>query len=158
MDQSYLSSNIQWISPLNKEQKLTQKDVCKIMQAAKVLLMSTKFEEAFGLVVAEAMACGTPVVTYAKGSIPEIMKDGETGYVVNYSKQDGSGKWNIEETGPNGLAQGVEKIYTMTDSAYNRMQKLARERIEKYFTLDTMVTNYEQLYKKLILNKNSNRT
>lgn len=149
----HLSSDIQWLSPLDKEQTLSQKQICKIMQAAKILLISTKFEEAFGLVAAEAMACGTPVVTYAKGSIPEIVNDGETGYVVNYSRQVRNGKWSIKEVGLNGLAQGVEKIYKMSEHAYSRMQQLARERIEKDFTLDTMVANYEQLYKNLILNK-----
>jgi glycosyltransferase involved in cell wall biosynthesis len=50
---------------------------------AKALLYPIEWEEPFGLVVAEAMACGTPVIAYRRGSMEELIKDGVSGYVVN---------------------------------------------------------------------------
>jgi glycosyltransferase involved in cell wall biosynthesis len=50
---------------------------------ARVLLVPSTFEEPFGMVVIEALACGTPVIGLGSGAIPEVIKDGLTGYVVS---------------------------------------------------------------------------
>jgi glycosyltransferase involved in cell wall biosynthesis len=71
-----LSDNIQWIGEVN-EQKRNE-----LMSKAQCVLHPTNWHEPFGLTLIEAMACGAPVVAYNKGSIPEIIKDGYTGYVV----------------------------------------------------------------------------
>lgn len=55
----------------------------RLYRQARCLLMPLCWEEPFGLVMAEAMACGTPVVAFARGAAPEIIVDGETGYLVN---------------------------------------------------------------------------
>ena len=49
---------------------------------AKALLFPIDWPEPFGLVMIEAMACGTPVVAWRRGSVPEIVDHGETGFVV----------------------------------------------------------------------------
>jgi glycosyltransferase involved in cell wall biosynthesis len=51
-------------------------------QTAKALLFPIHWEEPFGLVMIEAMACGTPVIAYNHGSVPEIVVDGKTGFIV----------------------------------------------------------------------------
>jgi glycosyltransferase involved in cell wall biosynthesis len=51
--------------------------------AAKVVLFPVRWEEPFGLVMIEAMACGTPVIAFRRGSVPEVIQDGKTGFVVN---------------------------------------------------------------------------
>jgi len=54
-----------------------------LLGKAKALLHPISFEEPFGLSVLEAMMCGTPVVAFAKGSMPELIKEGVSGYLVN---------------------------------------------------------------------------
>ena len=49
---------------------------------ARALLMPIRWPEPFGLVMTEAMACGTPVIAFPEGSAPELVLDGETGFVV----------------------------------------------------------------------------
>jgi glycosyltransferase involved in cell wall biosynthesis len=53
------------------------------LSGAKALLMPIDWPEPFGLVMIEAMACGTPVIAYNHGSVPEIIEDGVTGFIVN---------------------------------------------------------------------------
>lgn len=55
----------------------------KLYSKAKALLVPINWEEPFGLVMIESMASGTPVIAFNKGSVPEVIKDKETGFVVN---------------------------------------------------------------------------
>jgi glycosyltransferase involved in cell wall biosynthesis len=54
-----------------------------VLGRARALLHPINFEEPFGLSVAEAMACGTPVIAFRRGSMPEVIEDGVTGYLVD---------------------------------------------------------------------------
>jgi glycosyltransferase involved in cell wall biosynthesis len=116
----------------------------------KLLLFPVQWEEPFGLVLIEAMASGTPVVTYAKGSIPEVVKDGETGFIVNSSDDDIRGDWIIKKTGIEGLCEAVERIYAMPKADYEKMRLASRKHVEKNFTAEKMVEGYEQVYKKIL--------
>jgi glycosyltransferase involved in cell wall biosynthesis len=51
------------------------------LAAAAALLMPIEWDEPFGIVMAEALACGTPVIGFGRGSVPEVVRDGETGFV-----------------------------------------------------------------------------
>jgi len=54
-----------------------------IYKNAAALLFPVKWEEPFGLTMIEAMACGTPVIAFNRGSVREIVQDGRTGFMVD---------------------------------------------------------------------------
>ena len=116
----YLSEKIKYVG------ELTQKELHSLYGKAKALLYPASWQEPFGLVIIESMACGTPVIAFKKGSLPEIVSK-ETGFVVN----------NIEE------------MMTAVKSVDKIKRKDCRERVEKYFTFQKMVDNYERIYYKL---------
>ncbi|MBI2029191.1 glycosyltransferase family 4 protein [Candidatus Gottesmanbacteria bacterium] len=122
-----------------------------LYQKAKVFLFPVMWEEPFGYVLIEAMACGTPVVAYAKGATPEVIEDGVTGFLVNPSDNDKRGNWIVKQSGITGLVKAINIIKQMSQTNYINMRKKCRERVEKYFTIDRMVDQYLELYNKLIL-------
>jgi len=93
--------------------------------------------ETFGLVVAEAMACCTPVVAFNNSALPEIILHKETGYLAENR--------NIDD-----FINGVEFFINSDDICFNA-GKNARRRIEQEFTLDAMVNNYIELYKEILV-------
>ncbi len=113
---------IKFVGELNDKQKneIYGKAVC--------FLNPISWEEPFGLVMIEAMACGTPVIAFARGAAKEIVKDGETGYLVN----------DIDQ-----MVEAIKKIGSID-------RKKCRERIEKNFTTDIMVKNYEEVYRQIL--------
>ena len=89
---------------------------------------SINFNEPFGLSVVEANACGTPVVAFNKGSMPEIIKDGENGFLVD------------------DVSSAVKAIGNLkTISRYR-----CREIVEERFSQDRMVENYLAVYRQII--------
>lgn len=120
---------------------------------ARLFLFPLQWEEPFGLVIAESMACGTPVVAYARGSIPELVKDGVTGLIINSSADDIRGDWVIKKTGLDGLCEAVEKIYSMPPNEYQQMRRACRARAEANFTPQQMVDGYEQAYQKVMVSR-----
>ncbi|MFZ2970292.1 MAG: glycosyltransferase, partial [Minisyncoccia bacterium] len=104
------------------------KEKNKLLRGAKALLFPIRWEEPFGLVMAEAMACGTPVIAFRRGSVPEIVKHGVTGFVVEDEK---------------GLIEAIKNI-----SKINRAE--CRKHVEKHFTIERMVDAYEEVYVKII--------
>lgn len=113
---------------------------------AKLFLFPLKWEEPFGFVMMEAMACGTPVVAYARGAVPEVVADGVTGFIVNLSPSDIRGDFIVKKTGQEGLCEAVERIYTLSPEEYSRMRVNCRARVEKHFTVQRMIDQYERLY------------
>ncbi len=72
---------IDYIGEVNESQKRT------LLSQARALLFPIDWPEPFGLVMIEAFACGTPVIAYRHGSVPEVMQDGVTGYIVDSQEQ-----------------------------------------------------------------------
>src|SRR5258708_7732499 len=73
----WLSDRIRWVGEVDEEERN------RLMAKAKCFLHPVTWREPFGLTIIEAMACGTPVVAFNEGSIPELIKNGVTGYVVH---------------------------------------------------------------------------
>jgi glycosyltransferase involved in cell wall biosynthesis len=69
-------NRIRYLGPVSREQR------GDVLGGARALLHLIDFEEPFGFSVVEAMACGTPVIAHPRGSMPEIIRDGENGYLV----------------------------------------------------------------------------
>ncbi len=106
-------------------------DKIKLLQKAKVVLFPTKYHEAFGYVLIEAMSCGTPVIGFNNGSVPEIIKHNKTGYVVN----------NVEE-----MIKAVGEIDKID-------RKVVRKRAEDFFSLRKMISGYEKVFKRIVEEK-----
>ncbi|PJE58394.1 MAG: glycosyl transferase [Candidatus Portnoybacteria bacterium CG10_big_fil_rev_8_21_14_0_10_36_7] len=103
------------------------------LKSARALLFPVLWEEPFGMVMIEAMSCGTPVVAFKRGSVPEIIKDSLTGYIVK----------NIDS-----MVKAVKKI--------DRVDRRAcRDRVEQFFRLQVMVNNYEKVYSRIIEEQNA---
>ncbi|MBP7832957.1 MAG: glycosyltransferase [Candidatus Levybacteria bacterium] len=119
-------------------------------QNSKVFVFPILWEEPFGLVITESMSCGTPVVAYANGSMPEIIEDGKTGFLVNESESKKTGDWIIKKTGFEGLCEAVERVYTLPTSEYEQMRLQCRKRVEKYFTSEKMAQEYNKVYTEII--------
>ena len=115
----------------------------KYYNEAKAFLMPIKWDEPFGLVMTEAMACGTPVIAFNRGSVSEIIKDGKTGFIIKpFSKK---GEPNIEE-----FAKAVKKLYEMPKEEYEKMRHNCRKHVEENFTTEKMIDGYEELYYKIL--------
>jgi glycosyltransferase involved in cell wall biosynthesis len=95
---------------------------------ARALLFPVDWPEPFGLVMIEAFACGTPVIAYECGSVPEVLQHGVTGFVV-HDQQEAIA-----------AARGLDRID----------RRRCREVFERRFTADKMASRYVQVYQALI--------
>lgn len=121
-----------------------------IIQNAKVLLFPVEREEPFGITVIEAMSCGTPVIAYAMGAIPELVLDSKTGLLVNLSDSNLKGEWKIIESSYEGIKNAVGKLYSMPEEEYKNLRLNARKHVESKFTVERMVNKYEEVYKMVL--------
>lgn len=101
---------------------------------AKALLVPSLFNEPFGMVTLEAFACGTPVIALNSGALPEVIDDGETGYIVEKSDD--------EKQIVNALASALKTIDKVDRNA-------CRLAYETNFTLETMVNEHIKVYASL---------
>lgn len=117
-----LSDQIKWIGEVNETERN------KLMKGALCSLHPITWPEPFGLTIIESMACGTPVVAFKLGSIPEIIEDGKSGYVVE------------------NVSQMIEAVVSIP--------KIDREYCRKYvlnkFSVKNMVDGYEEIYHKIL--------
>ena len=128
----------------------TKEEKNDFLGKAKALLFPIRWQEPFGLVMIEAMACGTPVIAFANGSVPEIIEDGKTGFLINPDDQDIRGSYFVKQTGVAGLSEAIRRINEMTTEELTTMRKNCRKLVEENFTIEKMVDGYEKAYNDLI--------
>jgi glycosyltransferase involved in cell wall biosynthesis len=107
----------------------------EVLGSAATLLHPIAFDEPFGLSVVEAMACGTPVVAYRRGSMSEIIDEGVTGFVVD------------------GRAEAVDTI----DQAVRLDRRAVRTRAASRFGVERMVEEYVRVYERIASRSSSRR-
>ncbi len=100
----------------------------ELYRDAKALIMPLQWEEPFGLVMVEAMASGTPVIAFKRGSAPEIVRDGETGFIVETPEQ---------------MIKAIKKVDDI--SPYT-----CREWVRDQFGVERMINGYEQIYESIL--------
>ena len=119
--------------------ELPERGLKRFYKGAIAFLYPLQWEEPFGLTMAEAQACGTPVVAFKRGSVPEVVRDGKTGFVVD--PLDKKGRTNYR-----GFIQAMERVRKIS-------RRDCRRWVEENFTKEIMVENYERLYYNLLKNR-----
>ena len=125
-----------WVEPFLDGQHIryagsvgpTERD--RLLGGARALVHLIGFDEPFGLSVIEAMASGTPVIAFARGSMPELIEDGVSGFLVSPDDSDAA-------------ACAVERVGELDRNA-------ARRHVELHFSADRMVDDYLRLYHRIL--------
>jgi len=115
------SPHVEFIGEIDDRRK------SEFLGAAKALLFPISWPEPFGLVMIESMACGTPVIAFNSGSVPEILEDGLTGFVVK----------DVEQA-----AAAVRRLNHL-------FRPSIRSRFEERFSAAAMAREYVRIYRKL---------
>jgi glycosyltransferase involved in cell wall biosynthesis len=117
-----LGRNVVWVGELGHERKV------ELLGKSACLLFPARWDEPFGLVLVEAMACGTPVVALSVGAVPELIVNGKTGILCH---------------SPAELSSAIRHAAQLDPF-------LCRTHVEQHFGADRMVMNYETVYRQLI--------
>jgi mannose-6-phosphate isomerase-like protein (cupin superfamily) len=99
-----------------------------VLGGALALLHLIHFDEPFGLSVVESMACGTPVIAFGRGSMPEIIRDGSTGFIV---------------ANTDAAVQAVGRIGSLD-------RRACRDEVEQRFTCQHMARAYLDVYQRIL--------
>ena len=86
----------------------------ELYAGARALLMPIRWPEPFGLVMTEAMACGTPVIAFPEGSAPEIVLDGETGFIVDDEDEMAAAVGRLGEIDPARCRESARERFDVT--------------------------------------------
>jgi len=100
----------------------------ELLGSAYALIHPIGFAEPFGLSVVEAMACGTPVVAFSRGSMPEVITSGETGFLVD----------TVEEA-----VEALSRVPGLERAA-------CRRRVQEHFSVERMVSDYLDVYRRIV--------
>ncbi len=112
--------------------EVTHEQKADLLSRARAVLFPIDWPEPFGLVMAEAMACGTPVIATPRGSVPEVVADGETGFVVSVE--------NYPEEAARILHGRIREIDP----------RACRERVARLFSKEAMVAGYEVVFERVL--------
>jgi glycosyltransferase involved in cell wall biosynthesis len=115
------SGDIEFVGEIGEHQK------SEFLGNATALVFPIAWREPFGLVMIEAMACGTPVIAFNNGSVPEVLEDGVTGFIVENEQQ---------------AVEAVAQIHTLD-------RERIRAEFDRRFTAHHMAQNYLNLYARL---------
>ncbi len=115
------SANVEYIGEIN------DRDKADFLGNATALLFPIDWPEPFGLVMIEAMACGTPVIAYRRGSAPEVIDDGVSGLLVD----------------------GVDQAVAAVGRVHALDRAKTRETFERRFTIGRVASDYTRIYRNL---------
>ena len=118
----HLGDTIEYLGEVNHGTKV------ELLQNARATLFPIEWEEPFGLVMIESMACGTPVVATRHGAVPEVIEDGRSGVIVDHFRE---------------IPEALERV-----DAIEPLE--CRRYVEEKFAPDRMVTDYEKAYEGLL--------
>jgi glycosyltransferase involved in cell wall biosynthesis len=101
-----------------------------LYQGARAFLMPIRWQEPFGLVMVEALACGTPVIAFPEGSAPEVVEDGRTGFVVEDEHAMAAAVDRLGEIDPHDCRRSCEERFSVDAvvAAYEDVYRLAMGR------------------------------
>jgi glycosyltransferase involved in cell wall biosynthesis len=118
----YLDEQVRYVGPVN--------DACKaeLLGQSRALLMPILWDEPFGIVMAEALACGTPVLGLRRGAVPEVVEHGVSGFVADDLEQ---------------LVAAVAAIPSLNRSA-------CRARVEQHYSESAVADGYLAVYRSLL--------
>lgn len=119
-----LPSDFEVMGEISQEEKLD------LLRRAKAVLFPIDWPEPFGLVMTEAMACGTPVIATPRGSVPEIVEDGRTGWIVDVDDY---------------VDQAADRLARLSEID----PRLCRERVQRLFSKEAMVAGYERVFERV---------
>ncbi len=123
-------TDVEFIGEIGEDQKSA------FLGNARALLFPIDWEEPFGLVMIEAIACGTPVIAFRRGSVPEIIEPGVTGFVVD----------TVDEA-----VAALGRIDTLSRTR-------CRQRFERRFTASRMACDYLTVYRRLLKEREADDT
>ena len=113
---------VEFIGEVNEDQKEN------FLGNALAMLFPIDWPEPFGMVMIESMACGTPVIAFDSGSVPEVIDDGKSGFIVN----------SVDEA-----IKTIEKLHLLSKTN-------VRNCFEERFTVERMTDDYIKIYQKMI--------
>ncbi|MFJ6903720.1 glycosyltransferase family 4 protein [Streptomyces griseoluteus] len=116
-----MGDDVRWVGEADWRTKLD------LLASARCLLFPIQWEEPFGMVMIEAMACGTPVVALRRGSVPEIVEEGVTGLICDHPAQLAAALGSVDRLDP----------------------RACRVRVRRHFDTDQMAAAYAALYQQL---------
>jgi len=120
--QPLLSPDFEYLGEVPHHQKL------ELLAGARALLFPIRWNEPFGMVMIEAMACGTPVIAFREGAAPEVVRDGETGFLVDDEAD---------------MARAIARVDELD-------RRVCRAAVEGYFSTDRMVAEHIELFEEIL--------
>jgi glycosyltransferase involved in cell wall biosynthesis len=129
-ERSYWAANVEPIlgDDVEVRGEVSHEEKAELLGRAAALLFPIQWAEPFGLVMTEAMACGTPVIALRNGSVPEVVTDGQTGFIVD----------SVEE-----MAAAVDRVADLDP-------RVMRARVTERFSAEAMVAGYERAYERAL--------
>jgi glycosyltransferase involved in cell wall biosynthesis len=118
----HLGPEIEYIGIVNDVEKT------KLLSGARAMLFPIQWREPFGIVMAEALACGCPIIGWRNGSVPEVVRHGETGFIVD----------SLEE-----MVSAIRAVSTID-------RKACRRDAETRFDQEALVDGYLRVIDKLL--------
>jgi alpha-maltose-1-phosphate synthase len=130
------------------EKMLTKPETIQLYSHARLFCCPSVYEP-FGIINLEAMACRTPVVASATGGIREVVVDGETGYLVSFSQDAGTGFPTDPKEFARDLASSINRLFEDVETC-RRFGEAGRQRVEEMFSWSAVAQQTIRLYESVI--------